>query len=497
MGGLVLSRAGPLLYLPPLSKAFIGEQMSDTQLHFKDTILDRLSYEANVAQFVSFSPDFSLRYSRIQGYEPNSSFGSAEEAIGALFGRSGEGRVNVRSFLPDDPKSKTFRYDIRTVGEAVETARGFVSEGLFVIVNETIDVNDGGVSGVAFGDIIELAPGDTPRCVEKPGTASFSRDVGLRLLEKVYGFRPALDYDARTRVEFSLHPLRRGFLKDHTIIWELERMGESHAQADTRWPNRFSRLLGDKAFGLLLADTLGLPVPRTTVIARWLAPFNFGRETHTGEVWIRTCPFEQDPGHFTTQRGWCDPFKLLEREDPEGKYLASVLAQQGVDAAHSGSLVVEADGTVRIEGTSGYGDKFMVGVAAIEQLPEDVLASVRVRYEEARTRLGPVRMEWVHDRSGFTWVVQLHRGATTTQGWIIHKGEASLYHRFDVTLGIDELRALIARVRGKGEGIILLGHVGVTSHLGDLLRKAEIPSRIEYPESSTLTRGCSPLGPES
>jgi hypothetical protein len=458
--------------------------MSESHLHFKDAVLDRLSLEANVAQFVSFDPALEQRYSRIGEREPNERFASPEEAVAALLARSGEGRVNVRSFLPDDPKSKPFRYDIRTADEAAATARDFAAQGLYVIVNETIDVNDGGVSGVAFGDLIELAPGDTPRCVEKPGTASFTREQGLRVLETVYGFRPALDYDPATRVEFSLHPLRRGYLRDHTIIWELERMGGSRPRGETRWPNRFSRFLGDKAFGLLVADSLGLPVPRTTVIARGVAPFTFGRATGTGEVWIRTCPVEQDPGHFTTQRGWRDPFKLLEDEDPEAKYLASVLSQQGVDAAYSGSLVTQADGTPLIEGARGYGDRFMVGEAGREPLPEDVSDSMRARYEEARALLGPIRMEWVYDRAGSTWVVQFHRGATTTQGSVIHQGEASRYHRFEVSRGIDELRALISRVRGTGEGIILVGHVGVTSHLGDLLRKAEIPSRIEYPEAA-------------
>jgi hypothetical protein len=489
--------------------------MSESHLHFKDAILDRLSLEANVAQFVSFDPELKQRHSRVREREPNERFASPYEAVAALLARSGEGRVNVRSFLPDDPKSKPFRYDIRTAEDAVETVRDFASQGLYVIVNETIDVNDGGVSGVAFGDLIELAPGDTPRCVEKPGTASFTRAQGLRLLETVYGFSPALDYDPAVRVEFSLHPLRRGAMHGHTIIWELERMGESLPRGDTRWPNRFSRFIGDKAFGLLVADSLGLPVPRTTVVARGVAPFTFGRATGTGEVWIRTCPVEQDPGHFTTRRGWTDPFELLEVEDPswdlaqagfhsqgarehEGartrevkavlrerpKQLASVLSQQGVDAAYSGSLITQADGTPLIEGARGYGDQFMVGDAGGEQLPPDVSASVRARYEEARALLGPVRMEWVYDRDGLTWVVQLHRGATTTQGSVIHQGEAGRYHRFDVSRGIDELRALISRVRGTGEGIILVGHVGVTSHLGDLLRKAEIPSRIEYPEAA-------------
>ena len=84
---------------------------------------------------------------------------------------------------------------------------------------------------------------------------------------------------------------------------------------------------------------LDLPVPRTTVIARGVAPFRFGRTTETGETWIRTCPVEQVPGRFTTQRGWRDPFRLMAEEDPEGTKLSSVLAQEGVEAAYSGALV--------------------------------------------------------------------------------------------------------------------------------------------------------------
>jgi len=335
---------------------------------------------------------------------------------------------------------------------------------------------------VMVGDVIEFAPGDTPRCVEKSGTVSFRREVGLRFLEKVYNFRPRLDYDFHARVEFSLHPLRRGFLNDHVLIWELEDVGFSDVSRETHWPNLFSRFIGDKAFGLLVADTLDLPVPATTVFPRFLPPFNFGRSTKTGETWIRTCPLVQDPGHFTTQRGWCDPFQLMAREDPEGKLIASILAQEGVDAAFSGSLVVETDGNVLVEGTASYGDKFMVGLAGIQALPDDVVKAVRRRYEEAKKHLGPVRMEWVYDTNKFTWIVQLHRGITTSQGSIIHEGKAEIYERFDVTRGIDQLRALIANVQGTGKGIILVGNVGVTSHLGDLLRKAQIPSHLERVE---------------
>lgn len=448
-------------------------------MHFKDAILDRVSGVANIAQFVSFGPDLQQRFSRVRSFAANFVFQDLRAASEALLNSAPDHSVNVRSFKPDNPKSREFVYGLTNTADAEAVVRRLAASGLHTIVNETIDVHDGGVSGVALGDLIEIAPEDTPRCVEKEGTASFSRELGLQVLERVYQFKPALDFGLDQRVEFSLHPLRRGFRHDHTIVWEIEDVGPTTSLADTRWPNRFSRFMGDKAFGLLIADVLGLPVPATTVFGRFLAPFSFGSKVGTSEMWIRTCPMVQDPGHFTTQRGWCDPFKLMANEDPDGIFIASVLAQEGIDAAYSGSLIVQADGELNIEGTSGYGDQFMVGIVQVEELPSAVKLAVRRLYDRAHEKLGPVRMEWVHDHSGNTWIVQIHRGATTSQGSVIHVGTASFYHRFEVSRGLDELRALISRVRGSSEGIILVGQVGVTSHLGDLLRKAEIPSRIE------------------
>lgn len=464
-------------------------ETATNDLLIKDAVLNWMSEIANVAQFVSFSPKLNQRYARVRGYSPNHQFDSIDGAINALLEVAPDNSVNIRSFTPENPKSREFIYGLSTAGEAAAAVRRLSSEGLYTIVNETVDVHDGGVSGVALDNVIEVAPKDTPRCVEKEGTVSFSREIGMRLLEKVYHFRPAIDFISNARVEFSLHPLRRGFLHDHTIVWELEQVGTLNATGDTHWPNNFSRFVGDKAFGLLVADTLGLPVPATTVFPRSLPPFTFGQPTGTGETWIRTCPIVQDPGHYTTQRGWCDPYRLLADEDPGGKAIASILAQEGVDAAFSGSLVVQANGEVRIEGTQGYGDKFMVGLMGVETLPEKVINSVTQLYQQAMAKFGPVRMEWVHDTNQMTWVVQLHRGITTSQGSIIHQGEATFYHRFEAARGIDELRALITKVQGTGDGIILIGRIGVTSHFGDLLRKAEIPSRIEKPEAPESGNG--------
>lgn len=446
--------------------------------HQKDVILDRLARRANVAQFVSFGPDGAQRHAWLRGREPNLPFPSLEESVAALLTASPERSVNVRSYEPASPKTREFLYGRTNAEEVVAAVRRLAAEGLSTIVNETVDIEDGGVSGVAFGDILEFAPGDTPRCVEKPGTAALPRRLGLRLLETVYGFAPALHEKPELRVEFSLHPLRRGVRHEHTILWETEKPGPPPSAPEIAWPNRFSRHVGDKAFGLLIADALGLPVPRTLVLARRLSPFSFGVSTGFAEVWIRTCPVEQVPGFFTTHHGWLDPFQLLATEDPAGRAIASVLSQQAVDARHSGALVAQPGGEPLIEGVSGSGDDFMTGRRPPEELPGEVLRDVRSTYGRAASALGPIRCEWVHDGAR-VWVLQLHRGGSVSSGRVVHPGDAVSYRFFEVSQGIEALRELIDKVRGTGEGIVLVGRVGVTSHLGDLLRRARIPSRIE------------------
>jgi hypothetical protein len=451
---------------------------------YKDAVLDQLAERANVAQFVSFAPGPvpRLRYSRIRGHSPNEVFGGLEDAVSALQKGSVDHSVNVRSYHPHQPRSNEFVYGLADLSEAVAAVRRLAASGLHTIVNETIDVNDGGVSGVAYGDILEFAPDDTPRCVEKPGTVSIKRQAGLGILETVYGFTPALDYGREERVEFSIHPVRRGHRHEHTIVWELEPVGPSELRAETRWPNHFSRLLGDKTFGLLVAHSLGLPVPHTTVISRALAPFTFGVATTTGEQWIRTCPREQVPGLFTTRHGWTDPFSLLQAEDPGGTAISSILSQDAVESIYSGALLTDADGGVTVEGVAGSGEDFMLGLASPTSLPAQVLQDARDLQARASLDLGPVRMEWVHDGVR-AWVVQLHASVAPSRGSVLFPGEASSYRQFPVSEGIEGLRQLIEEVLLTGEGIVLVGSVGVTSHLGDLLRRARVPSRLEPQDS--------------
>lgn len=174
----------------------------------KDEILNRLAARGNVAQFVSFAPDQNRSpkqtFSRLVGHEANEVFPDIEAAIEVLFNRSSAGTINVRSYLPEDPRSREFLYALTSVESACSAVKRLSLEGLHTIVNETIDVSDGGVSGVVQGDIIEFSPNDTPRCVEKPGVLSMPFDLGMALLEKVYGFRPELEGSANERTEFSI-----------------------------------------------------------------------------------------------------------------------------------------------------------------------------------------------------------------------------------------------------------------------------------------------------
>ncbi len=351
----------------------------------KDESLDLLANSINVAQFVSFSPGLQIKqeYSRVLGYSPNHVFSGLHEAIEILIQNSPESSLNVRSFTPEDPRSNEFLYGLKNVEEIELAVKRISGMGLYVIVNETVDVNDGGVSGVYQGGTIEFAPDDTPRCVEKPGVASLPKTWAIRLLEKVYGFPISVDIGPEYRLEFSIHPKPRGWKHTHILGWELEEIGESTIKPAINWPNRFSQLIGDKAFGLLIGSEIGLPIPSTTVISRRISPFSFGEKTGSAERWIRTCPREQVAGKFTTNHGWLDPFTLLAKEDPNGDQIASIIAQDAVQAQFSGALIVGADGEIIIEGRKGEGEELMRGTVLPEQLPEYIQNNVMELYHFA------------------------------------------------------------------------------------------------------------------
>jgi hypothetical protein len=227
--------------------------LQQTLPNTRDEFLDKLAEQINVAQFISFSPGLSprQRFSRIVGHEPNTRFPTLRHALEVLLQTSLETSVSVRSFQPESPHSHEFIYGIKSLDAAESVVKRLSLQGLHVIANETIDVHDGGVSGAVLGEVIEFAPDDTPRCVEKPGVASLPRPWGLVMLAAVYRFAPEIDVPESLRLEFSIHPKKRGWRNTHTLGWELEEVGNFDIKAQLVWPNIFSRILGDKVFGQL------------------------------------------------------------------------------------------------------------------------------------------------------------------------------------------------------------------------------------------------------
>jgi hypothetical protein len=105
-----------------------------------------------------------------------------------------------------------------------------------------------------------------------------------------------------------------------------------------------------------------------------------------------------------------------------------------------------------------------------------VLADVRRVGARAAARLGPVRFEWAHDGER-AWVLQLQLATAAASATTISPGTPTRWRRFDPADGLGRLRALLTTVED-GEGVEVIGDVGVTSHVGDMLRRAAIPARL-------------------
>jgi hypothetical protein len=462
----------------------------NSDLVYKDQILDNVAWTGNVAQFVSFRPtnnsQFKQKFCRISGFSPNHQFLSPKIAIEKLLEKAIDGTVNIRSYKPNISKGLPFKYGISNVQDVLDILNDFSDRGLFTIVNETIDINDGGVSGVLIDDLIEFSPGDTPKCVDKPGICRLNRENGIEILNIVYGFRPKISISPEFRVEFSIHPKRRGYLREHTIIWELEHVGKINNAFEITWPNNFSKFLGDKIFGLLIADSFNIPVPKTFVISKNVAPFSFGQNTGTNEVWIRTCPEEPEPGYYPTEFGWTDPFKLMDesikKNDKRKIYspIMSIISQESVEPLWSGALISQKDNeSPIIEGSEGKGDKFMIGENK-NILPNNVVNAVKKLYKNIFKKIGHISLEWVYDGKQ-AWCVQLHKKSTNFGSDVIYSNSKNKidYIEYKVSDGLNGLRELINSLKFKAEGILLVGDVGITSHFGDLLRKSKIPSKIK------------------
>jgi hypothetical protein len=460
--------------------------MTTDRKPLKDDRLDAVAERFNVAQFVSFGPgaDPRVRHRRLRGDPAEPAAGAdAGAAVAALLERA-PGGVNVRTFRPDHPQGNPFDSGLPDAAAAVALVRRRAAEGYHVIVNETLDVDDGGVSGVLLGGVAELAPGDTPRAVERPGVAALPRPLAEGLVSAVYGFRPDWPDDATRRVEVSVHPAPVGYRDERGVVWEVAEVAAGRRpETAIAWPNRLSRMLGDKTFGLLVAHLLGHPVPSALVLARAVTPFRFGTPTGTGRIWSRTAPREPDAGRYPTLPGHTDPFRLLAEADPDGDTIAAVLVQDAVAARHSGAAALAADtGAVVVEAVPGEGDAFMLGRATAVPPPADVAARVRATLTGLATVLGGVRIEWADDGERL-WVLQLHRTRAAMAPGVFNGGEpAAGWLRFAPADGLDRLRPLLVRARAEGMGVLVTAPVGVTSHVGDLIRAAGVPGRLDVPE---------------
>lgn len=455
------------------------ELLKDDKLAFMYEKMD-----CNIARYVSIAPDMSIRYVNIDAdyvYK-----GNLKNCILDLIESSNSKSVNIRSFSLELMKGHSLVYGKQDyeIDEILNVIQKNCNENKYSIINETIDVNDGGVSGVILGNIIEFAPNDTPKCVEKPDICFLEKNMGMHLLKTVYGFEPDCDFGESYRVEFSLHPHREGLRKSHTIIWEYEKFEEYEYDIKIKWPNKFSRFIGDKPFGLIIADYLGFNVPYTTVISRNVPPFSFGQETGLKEKWIRTAPIVKEPGKYYTGDKWTDPFVLMQKEELKGDNqinIASILSQSAVEAVYSGGAIIgENQARDVIEGVAGKGDNFMVGADYLDFLPDSVLLKLKELLNEIRKYyylLGDVSIEWVFDGTKI-WLVQLNQIKEKGLGTTIVVGEPTKYEKFYVEDGLEQLRSKINAIKGRDIGIELIGDVGLTSHFGDVLRHANIPSFI-------------------
>ncbi len=454
--------------------------LKDERLH------ELITRGINVAQFVSFGPPDKIRFHGICGLGQSQAPATVESAVETIFQSSFLGSIDIRTFLAHKPDGNPFEKDIKTTGAALQLVRKFLGEGYFVIVSERIPIEGSGrFGGVLLGDIIQGAANETPRCVdnfELPlPVLSLSRRMGLELLQLIYGCVLQFPFAKEDRIEFSVHTGPVGYYRKPQLIWQVDQYpGEQVPGAPAPfWPNRISEDMGDKPYGLVMAHLHGLLVPKTSVIGRVFPQFTFGRHTHSGEsLWIRTCPKVQTPGKYATRRVWEDPFLLMQREDPDGTKISSLIIQEGVRSEYAGALLTDADGKLIIEGKSGEGVLLMIGERGPEELPPRVIRAVERLYLGAREIFGDIRMEWVFDGDE-AWCVQIHLGRAATKDRVIYPGKPQAWQEFSVLRGLEALRLLVQNAQEGEFGIVLRGNVGVTGHFAEILCGAKIPSRIE------------------
>jgi hypothetical protein len=85
-------------------------------------------------------------------------------------------------------------------------------------------------------------------------------------------------------------------------------------------------------------------------------------------------------------------------------------------------------------------------------------------------------MEWAADDER-VWVLQLNQ-QRDGDAVVVTAGAASEWLSYDPATGLDALRRVVEQAQKTGAGVELVREVGLTSHVGDILRSAGVPARI-------------------
>ena len=247
------------------------------------------------------------------------------------------GLLSVRTYLPEKHSGNPFKPELTDLQEIKDYVVQFIADGYHVLVNEGLPFANYEVSGVMHGDLIEMSPNDSPRCVEKEGNCRVPTDMGLSILMTMFNSINATSglykfSGTDTRVEFSIYPYKCGVYDTNCIIWEAEDFSGKKELVPSApdmvvWPNNLSKVIGDKAFGLLVCDhilnkyasTEDIFVPYTYVVNENFGVFTTGDTLslfNGNDFWYRTCPAVRKPGKLPTKYGQANIFALHSDETP-------------------------------------------------------------------------------------------------------------------------------------------------------------------------------------
>ena len=429
----------------------------------------------NVARFFSLHPLGLLRYSAGMGpmLDLRSSLTELKET-------ASDGCFGIRSFLDGKPSGNPLFLHLNDEDKGVEIIESLQAKGYYTIVSESLDEKVTPLfSGVILGDRMELGFGTTPRCVDDPNirTAVLPLKLGKSIINTVFGAELPL-FKPRDRVEFTVTGTPVGALEQRHIVWEVSE--EEATMTNTEigiWPNHVSEAIGDKCYGLLVANAMGFNVPFTTAFVPNMQPFSFGRPKDTGTVYTRTCPATKSPGHYPSQRGYHNPLYALKHPESLDENfvqsqhvppLASMIVQQEVVAAYAGVCIFNTDQPMRVEGTKGYGDNFMLGDSH-DDMPAEVTTKVEAIGLSLLQNIGNGEIEWVMHQDGTLFVVQLckHKNVVlpTPEDFVefAYKGHSDLERFREFCHNHDN-----------SKGIVVTGGASELSHVGQIAKQYQI-----------------------